>query len=196
MNTFVCFIYIFAFRLASHSSLGDQNNCCADYENGTNNVEHCCADATGGRKNRTGVIDNSLCLFKISLSIIITSNYELFISSFVVTRRYSFLNKSISTISETGKCLNCTLGIRCVLCCIVNTIYPCYNTICEFVVFVSCIFNYKSCSSKSIVRTILLCYCKLCIIYIYMNIRCFIICIIITISYRSGILCRIYCKRI
>ena len=50
MNTFVCVIYIFALRLASHSSLGDQNNCCADYENGTNDVEHCCADATGGRK--------------------------------------------------------------------------------------------------------------------------------------------------
>ena len=36
--------------LASHSSLGDQNDCCAEYENRTNDVEHCCADAAGGRK--------------------------------------------------------------------------------------------------------------------------------------------------
>ena len=49
-STSVNIIYLLDFRLASHSSLGDQNDCCADYENGTNDVEHCCAHATSGRK--------------------------------------------------------------------------------------------------------------------------------------------------
>ena len=33
--------------LASHSSLGDQNNRCAYHEDRTNNVEHSCAHAAG-----------------------------------------------------------------------------------------------------------------------------------------------------
>ena len=103
MNTFVCFIYIFALRLASHSSLGDQNNCCADHEDGANDVEHCCTNTTSGRKFCASVVDNISRLLKICFCKSILTNSDCLIISLVVTSGNCAFFKSICASSKSNK---------------------------------------------------------------------------------------------
>ena len=170
-------------KLANHSSLGYQHNCCADHENGTDNVEHCCADAAGGGKFCAGVICNLCCLLKVSNRIVISLNCKLLIGSFIITFRNCALFQFVCSVSKACKCRDLSSVSRNVLSCLLDINYPLsrLSISCKFIILSIRILYDKTCAIKRLSLAIFLLNANLCIIDFNFFVRSFIVAVVVAI---------------
>ena len=107
--------------------LGNQDNPCAENQDGANDIEQGGTDATGAGQLSASIVGDGSCLLEVGWSVISILNLERNIVCLVVAGRDGALNQSICSYSKTGECGYRTCRIRGVL-----RDITCGNCICEF----------------------------------------------------------------